>query len=159
MQLLVGVPEWVRDRAVLYLLDTICHQAFTHPPLWHLVLSTFSEFIKVRLLYLQGWSSINPVLVEYTPSISEYRQTVIGHQWQCYNNPLLRVFLICTIMLYLAVLESGVCLMSERLGCLCCFRAGSVRRPSVTMVVVVVMYLLVKLKSLKDVCAIPELGM
>nr|XP_053655972.1 ectopic P granules protein 5 homolog isoform X2 [Cherax quadricarinatus] len=46
LQLLVCVPEWVHDNAVLFLQDTICHQAFTHSPCWQEVLRAFSDVMK-----------------------------------------------------------------------------------------------------------------
>ncbi|KAK4327000.1 hypothetical protein Pmani_002518 [Petrolisthes manimaculis] len=46
MQLLVDVPEWVKDGGALYLLDTICQHAFTHPQLWNHVLQAFSDVTK-----------------------------------------------------------------------------------------------------------------
>ena len=48
LQLLIGVPDWVHNSSVLYLLDTICQQAFVQPICWQEVLRAFSEVMKVR---------------------------------------------------------------------------------------------------------------
>lgn len=46
LQMLIGVPEWVHNCSVLFLLDTICQQAFVHPVCWQEVLRAFSEVMK-----------------------------------------------------------------------------------------------------------------
>lgn len=48
LQLLIGVPEWVHNSSVLYLLDIICQHAFVQPICWQEVLRAFSEVMKVR---------------------------------------------------------------------------------------------------------------
>lgn len=46
MQVMICIPDWVHNNPVLFLLDTICHHAFSEAACWQEVMIGFSEVMK-----------------------------------------------------------------------------------------------------------------
>ncbi|XP_063611379.1 ectopic P granules protein 5 homolog [Penaeus indicus] len=61
-QMLVGVPDWVHDSNVLFLLDTICQHAFIQPQCWQEAISGFSEIMKNSDYQHNGGSGLSGLL-------------------------------------------------------------------------------------------------
>ncbi|XP_047502036.1 ectopic P granules protein 5 homolog [Penaeus chinensis] len=61
-QMLVGVPDWVHDSNVLFLLDTICQHAFVQPQCWQEAISGFSEIMKNSDYQHNGGSGLSGLL-------------------------------------------------------------------------------------------------
>ncbi|XP_068201303.1 ectopic P granules protein 5 homolog [Palaemon carinicauda] len=46
MQVMICIPDWVHSNSVLFLLDTMCHHAFTDSACWQEIMAGFSEVMK-----------------------------------------------------------------------------------------------------------------